>query len=354
MAVTLSLGVLDQSPVPDGTPAVDAVAATIALAQAAEGFGYRRFWVAEHHNSGSIAGTAPEVMVAAVAAHTSSIRVGAGGVLLGYYSPLKVAECFRVLHTLFPGRIDLGIGRASGADRRAEGALHFASAPPGDERFGARFEDLLGYLGGGLDPAHEHAGVRAEPGGPGGPEVWMLGSSSDGAALAARLGQRFSFAHFISPGHGPMVVTGYRRDFRPSPGVTVDAAADMAADLAVGAAVPTVNVAVSVLCAPSDREADRLATSADRWRLGAEGSGRGPLLSPEQVAAQPLNELGQALVAQRRAKTVVGGPATVRAELVDLATRFEVDELIVLTVCHDPEARLRSYELLAEAFDLPS
>lgn len=334
--VTPSLSVLDQSPVPDGSTAVEAMAATLALAQAAERLGYRRFWVAEHHNSASLAGSSPEVLVAAVAARTTSIRVGAGGVLLGYYSPLKVAENFRVLHALYPGRIDLGIGRAAGADGAAEAALHDRPGGLGDEHFRRRFDDLLGFLSESCERSHPPSAVRAMPLGPGGPEVWVLGSSSDGASLAARLGQPFCFAHFISPSFGPMVVDGYRKDFRPSQGVTR----------------PTLSVAVSVLCAETDEEADRLATSADRWRLGSEGSGRGPLLSPEQVAANPLNELGQELVAQKRAKSVVGGPDTVRARLVELAERFDADELVVLTVCHDVSARLRSYELLAEAFAL--
>jgi len=337
--VALSLSVLDQSPVPSGATADEAVAATLALARAAERLGYRRYWVAEHHNTVSLAGSSPEVMVAAVAACTTSIRVGAGGVLLGYYSPLKVAENFRVLHTLFPGRIDLGIGRAAGADPRAEAALHYRPEGVDDDRFEARLEDLLGYLsrGSGPSPPDQAGGaVRAMPVGPGAPEVWVLGSSSDGAALAARLGQRFCFAHFISPSFGPRVVDGYRKDFRPSADQTP----------------PMVAVAVSVLCAETDGEADRLATSADRWRFGSEGSGRGPLLSPEQVAAEPLNELGQALVAQKRAKSVVGGPGAVRAALVELAERFDVGELVAVTVCHDLGARLRSYELLAEAFEL--
>jgi len=335
VTASLSLGVLDQTPVPEGSTTGDAVADTLALARAAERLGYSRYWLAEHHDTASLAGTSPEVLVAAVAAATTTIRVGSGGVLLPYYSPLKVAEVFRMLHTLYPGRIDLGIGRAAGAGPVAETALLAGGGASGDQQFPQHLADLLGFLAGDLGDDHPYAGVRAMPVGPGGPEVWLLGSSSHSGAAAAAFGLSFAFAHFITPAFGPQIVAGYRRRFRPG---LVDA--------------PRVAVAVAVMCADTDAEAERHASTTDLWRLGPEGADRPPILPPETVAAHAWTALEKTKSAQSRAKVVVGAPDRVRARLEALAGEFDVDELVVVTVCHDPVARLRSYELLAETFAL--
>ncbi len=332
----IALGILDQSPVPDGSTPAEALAETVALAQATERLGYGRYWVAEHHNTASLAGSAPEVLIAHLAARTSSIRVGAGGVLLPHYSPLKVAEVFRTLHTLYPGRIDLGIGRTAGADAVATSALSHGPGALGDEHHPEQVSDLVGFLHGRLPPDHPFASVRAMPQGPGAPEMWVLGSSSYGAALAAGTGLFFSFAHFISPGHGAQLLGNYRRRFRPSERCPE----------------PRANVGVSVVCAETDAEAERLALSADVWRLRPEGPQRGPLLSPEDAEAAALTPVERVLLVQHRDRRVVGAPDRVRDRLLELARAHDVDELVVLTVCHDPRARLRSYELLAEAFDL--
>ena len=330
----LALSVLDQCPVPKGSSATEALSQSMALAVAAERLGYRRYWAAEHHNTASLASASPEIMVAAVAARTRSMRVGAGGVLLPHYSPLKVAESFRLLHALYPGRVDLGLGRTPGTDPVTEAALQYRPGALGDEHFAQKVVDLLGFLDGALDPAHPYAEVRAVPEGPGGPEVWILGSSSQGAACAAYLGLPFAFGHFIAATFGRQVVNAYRQGFTPSERL----------------GQPRVALAVSVLCADSEAEARRLATSAAVWRLRPEGARRGPLLSPEEAAAVTLTDLERARLAQQRAEMVVGGPGQVRAALSELAEAFAVDELVVLTICHDPGARLRSYELLAEAF----
>lgn len=312
------------------------MAASLDLAVAAEALGYARYWAAEHHNTASLASASPEVMVAAVAARTTSIRVGSGGVLLPHYSPLKVAETFRLLDALHPGRIDLGVGRAAGTDPAAEAALQYRPGALGDEHFAQKVVDLLGFLDGSLAPDHPYAGVRAVPVGEGGPEVFVLGSSSNGAACAAYLGLPFAFAHFITAAFGPQVMHAYRKGFQPSERATA----------------PEALVAVGVMCAETDAEAERLARSADVWRLRPEGAERGALLSPEDAAAQPLTDLEEAKLAQARAATVVGSVPRVQRELTSLAEEYGVDELMVLTVCHDPRARLRSYELLAEAFAL--
>jgi luciferase family oxidoreductase group 1 len=333
----LRLGVLDQSPVPAGSTGQAALRATVELARAVESLGYARIWLAEHHSAPGLAGTAPEVLAAAVASATSTIRVGAGGVLLSHYSPLKVAEAFRVLSALFPGRIELGVGRASGARSVVAAALQPGPEAFGDEYFPRQVVDLLGYLEGGLESGHPHAGTRAMPEGPDGPPVWLLGSSPYSAGLAASLGLSFCFAHFITPAHGPQVMAQYRRSFRPAEPPRPTARA----------------VAVSVVCAPTDAEAERLAASQAVWHLQSFEE-REPVPDPDEAAAAiaALDPLGRARMAQERNRVVVGGPERVRSQLTALADAFGVDEVVIVTICHDTGARLRSYELLAEALEL--
>jgi len=329
----LALSVLDQCPVPAGSTVAEALGHTLDLARATEALGYRRYWLAEHHNTASLAATAPEILVGAVASATSHIRVGSGGVMLSHYSPLKVAETFRTLAALYPGRVDLGVGRTAGADPLAEAALQYLPGVPGDERYDEKVADLVGFLHRGLQPGHPFETVRAMPDGGPAPDVWLLGSSSHSGAVAAYLGLPFAFAHFITSAFGPQVMAAYRRGFQPSE----------------GHAGPQAAVAVSVICAGTDAEADHLARSVDVWKLRPEGGERGPLLSPDAAAARTLTDLEQARVAQGREAMVVGGPAKVGDALVDLAARFAVEELIVVTICYDHAARVRSYELLAEA-----
>jgi len=336
-ATRLRLGVLDQSPVPSGSTGADALRDTLALAGAAEALGYSRYWLAEHHNATGLAGTAPEVLAARVASATSAIRVGAGGVMLSHYSPLKVAEAFSVLHALFPGRIDLGVGRTAGADAVTTAALQSGPEAFGDEHFSQQVADLVAYLEGDLDEGHPHAGARAMPRSPGGPEVWLLGSSSYSSGLAAALGLSFCFAHFITPAYGQLVMDRYRRAFTAPAGVGRARAA----------------VAASVVCAETDEEAERLATSQAVWRLGGQDD-RGPVPSPADAAAalRALDPVTRARVAQGRERVLIGRPDRVSDELIALAGSFGVDEALVVTVVHDPAARLRSYELLAAALGL--
>lgn len=334
----LRLGVLDQSPVAAGSTGQAALLGTLDLARSVEALGYRRLWLAEHHSAPGLAGTAPEVLSAAVASATSTIRVGAGGVLLSHYSPLKVAEAFRVLSALFPGRIDLGVGRATGAGSVAAAALQPGPEAFGDDYFPRQVVDLLGYLEGGLEPGHPHAASRALPEVGAGPDVWLLGSSPYSAGLAASLGLSFCFAHFINPTHGPQAMQRYLATFTPAQPPRATARA----------------VAVSVVCAGTDAEAERLAASQDVWRL-RPFEDREPVPDPDQAAATiaALDPVARARVAQARQKVLVGGPERVRAQLTALAAAFDVDEAVVVTVCHDPRDRLRSYELLAGAFELP-
>jgi luciferase family oxidoreductase group 1 len=321
--MVMRLSVLDQSPVPSGSTAAEALQQSVALAQAAEQLGYHRYWLAEHHGAPGLAGTAPEVLAARVAAATSTIRVGAGGILLSHYSPLKVAETFRVLTGLFPGRIDLGIGRAEGASAGTTTALQAGAAQAGLP-FGQKLGELLDLL----DARDKASGGER-------PEVWLLASSSEGAAAAADLGLPLCFAHFISWGFAAQIVRRYQAAFRP----------------AAAGQEPRASAAVAVICADTNDDADRLASSVDIWRLASEED-RGPVPSPDEAWARGRTQLEAAQIKQRRQGLIVGDPDRVAASLSALAAEFGVDELVLLTICHDQKARLRSYELLAEAFDL--
>jgi luciferase family oxidoreductase group 1 len=329
------LSVLDQSPVRSGARPADAIRETLALAEACDRLGYTRYWLAEHHSTAALAGSAPEVLIAQVAARTSGIRVGSGGVMLQHYSPLKVAETFRVLETLHPGRIDLGLGRAPGSDQLTARAL----AGPGGgspEYFPQQVADLLAWLTGEVPPEHPFAKVRAMPTGESAPEVWLLGSSDQSAALAAHFGTAFSFAHFINAEGGARITRAYAREFKPS--------ALLAAPLA--------SVAVFVVCADTEAEAERLATSRDLFiaRLYTGRGGRYPTVA--EAEAHPYTPWEQEIVRHARGRRVAGTPAQCRERLEALGQEYGVDEIVVVTITETPETRLRSYELLARAFEL--
>jgi luciferase family oxidoreductase group 1 len=332
----MRLSVLDQSPVRSGGTPADAIHETLELAQAAERLGYSRYWLAEHHSTPGLAGASPEVLIGQVAARTSSIRVGSGGVMLSHYSALKVAENFRMLETLFPGRIDLGIGRAPGSDQLTARALRHGPGALGIEQFPAQLADLVGYLHDRVPPGHPFAAVRAMPAGPTAPEVWLLGSSDESAMYAAHLGLPFSFAHFINDQGGPEVMRAYRERFRPSPEHPS----------------PQGSVAVFALCAETEAEAQRLAKSRDLFIVRLYTGRMAPYPSVDEAEAHPYTPHELAIVRGVRRRTVVGAPDAVREQLVHLAAEYGVDELVIVTITHDPKARLHSYELLARAFDL--
>ena len=229
----MRLSILDQSPIVSGHTPADAIHATIELARAADRLGFHRYWLAEHHAMKGLADPCPEILLGQVAAATRRIRVGTGGVLLPYYSPLKVAEIFRMYEALFPGRIDLGVGRAPGGTMLVARAMN-ADAFVGEERFPTQVQELVGYLDDSLPPDYPFHAVKAMPAGPTSPEVWLLGSSDYSGSLAAYLGLRFSFAHFISAHGGPAVTRAYREGFR-----------------AARESQPYAMVAVFVICAPS-------------------------------------------------------------------------------------------------------
>ena len=332
----LRLSVLDQSPVRSGGTPADTVQETLELAQACDRLGYHRYWLAEHHSTPGLAGSSPEILIGQVAARTRRIRVGSGGVMLQHYSPLKVAENFRVLETLFPGRIDLGIGRAPGSDQLTARALQEGGGAPGLDRFPEQVADLIAFLHDALPADHRFRSVQAMPAGPTAPEIWLLGSSDESAAIAAGLGTGFSFAHFINPDGGAEVTRAYARQFRPSAML----------------AAPQASAAVFVICADTQFEARRLARSRELFllRLYTGRAGRYP--SVEEAENYPYTPREAAVVGALRARSVVGTPEQVHEQLLAMARDYGVGELVIVTITHDPKARLRSYELLAQAFSL--
>ena len=340
MTAPFRLSVLDQSPISEGASGVDALRNSLDLAQLVDRLGFHRYWVAEHHGTPMLACASPEVLIGPIALGTSRLRVGSGGVMLPHYSPFSVAERFSMLSALAPARIDLAVGRAAGTDPTTTFALQRdrRQAPPDD--FPRQLAELLGYLGDTLPgdfPFARHAKVL--PGLPERPEPWLLGSSPQSGIWAAQLGLPYAFADFISP-HGAEIARRYRAEFEPS----------------AWRAAPYVIAAVWVVCAESDEEAERLASSAQmsftllvRGELIAVPPVETALRFLAEERARPPRALPHAGRERRR---VVGSPATVRAGLEAVAREYAADEIMVVTITHDHAARRRSYELLARAFHL--
>ena len=327
----LSLGILDQSPVLAGASPSEAILATIALARSADRWGYHRYWLAEHHAMRGLADPAPEILLARVAAETSTMRVGTGGVLLPHYRALKVAEQFRMLEALAPGRIDLGIGRAPGGSQRVSMALESAEI----REFPRQVLDLLGFLDGTLPAQHPFAKVIAMPSGTTSPEVWLLGSSDYSASLAAQLGLPFAFAHFIS-GDAAEVTRMYRRHFQPS----------------ARAAQPRVILCLAALAAETTEEAEQLAGTIDLWRLRIRRGVDLPVPSLQEAQTYRYDDLEREEIRYNRRRLALGTPRGVRERVETIAAAHEADEAMLLTITPDYASRARSYELLAGAFAL--
>ncbi len=334
----MRLSVLDQSPIRKDGSAADAVAETLALARACEALGYHRYWLAEHHNTGSFAGSAPEVLIARVAAETKSIRVGSGGVMLSHYSQLKVAEQFRMLEILAPGRIDLGVGRAPGSDQRTAQALQAGPQAWGIDAFPSQVHLLRQFLddasGTPLPDDHPYRGIHAMPRGATRPELWMLGSGIHSAVYAGEMGLPFSHAHFISPEGSEEACEAYRERFKPS----------------AWCARPTISMGVAALAAETEEEASRLALSRNLWVVKLLTGQPIAFPSPEEARDYPYVEQERALLRGIERRSTVGTPEQVRAKLLALAERHGAEELVIVTITYDFASRLRSYELLADAF----
>ena len=335
----MRLSVLDQSAAAAGRGEDAALRDTLELASHCEALGYHRFWVSEHHGMPTIVGTAPEVLMAAIAARTSRIRIGSAGVMLPHYSAFKVAECFRVLDALAPGRIDLGVGRAPGSDRRTAQALnpHVSGMA---EDFPDQVLELQAWVSGA-----PHRGLTAHPRPPAAdigsvarsPEMWILGSSDYGAQLAAHLGLPYAFAYFFMDGQGvEQALHLYRTLYRPS----------------ARHPTPQPTICVWALVADTDEEARFHALSRERWRVDRNRGVLGPLRPPASIAEEGFTAAELPTVEAMRARAFVGTPERVAGQLRELAAALRLDELVVNTWAHDPAVRRRSYALLARAFGL--
>jgi len=335
----MRLSVLDQSPISEGFTGADALRHSVDLAALANRLGYHRYWVAEHHGTPMLACASPEALIGPIAAATDRIRVGSGGVMLPHYSPLKVAETSSMLSGLFGPRIDLAVGRAPGTDPTTMFALQRDRRQASPDDFPEQLAELLGYLGGTLPREHPFARLAALPGGPGRPDPWLLGSSPQSGVWAAECGLPYAFADFINPS-GADYAAHYRTTFTPSR----------------WRSQPETLVAVWVVCADSDEEARRLAASSVMsFRLLQ----RGQLIPvpPVEKAIAFLDADGPRAspgLPMRTRRRVVGSPARVKSGLEDVAREYQADELMIVTITFDHEARRRSYELIADAFALMS
>ena len=331
----MRLSVLDLSPVPSGATAAEALRNTLDLARHADRLGYHRYWLAEHHNTGLIASSSPEVMIGHVAQVTERLRVGSGGVMLPNHAPLKVAETFRTLEALHPGRIDLGLGRAPGTDARTALALRRSQFPITADDFPQQLSDLLGFLTDALPEGHPFQTVQAAPEEVSPPELWLLGSSDFSARMAAERGLGFAFAHHIDPWPAVPALRLYHQGFRPSRYLSA----------------PQSLMGVHVICAETDEAAEALAASADLTLLRfRQGKFAGKVPSAAEALAYPYTDVEREAVTFNRQRLTVGSPETVRRRLTELAAETGVSELMVTSLIHDHAARKQSYALLAEAF----
>ncbi|WP_138495369.1 LLM class flavin-dependent oxidoreductase [Paenibacillus pinistramenti] len=330
------LGVLDQSHINEGSNAVQALADTTRLAEEADRLGYHRYWVSEHHSSRSLAHSSPEVLIAHLASHTKRIRVGSGGIMLPHYSAYKVAENFRLLEALYPGRIDLGIGRAPGGRPLSTRALQEGRYHHGDI-YPQQVVDLIAYLNDAVPADHRFPGLLAAPSVPTAPELWLLGSSGGTAGLAAEAGASYAFAQFFGTAGGSDSVRMYRERFTPS----------------LMEPEPKALAAVMVICAESEAEALELSSSVSLYFLALEtGMELGYLPSVQTAKDYPYTPYDLARLQAAKEKRVIGTPEQVKLGLEQLAEEYQADELLLVSPIYDLEARLRSYRLVAEAFGL--
>jgi luciferase family oxidoreductase group 1 len=333
----IPLSVLDLSPVTTATPGSAALHNSLDLARLADALGYKRYWLAEHHNLANIASSTPDIMIGQVAAVTLRIRVGSGGVMLPNHAPLMVAERFKVLEALFPGRIDLGLGRAPGTDPVTSYALRARQDPRAGDEFLERFQELLLLEHGGFPDGHPFRNVRAVPSDVTLPPIWLLGSSGYSAELAAAFGLGFAFAHHFADYDAAGAMLSYRERFKPTPMQPR----------------PYAILATAAIAADSDAEAERIAASAQLHYVRRAQGEYQPLESPETAAAYPYTAVDRERMARQRTRLAIGSARAVKDRLLALAQATRADELMITTMVYDHAARRRSYELLADTFALP-
>lgn len=327
----MKISAVDQSPIFSNTNADQAIRETKDLAKYCDSLGLNRFWLAEHHGSNSFAGCSPEILIPSLAAQTESIRVGSGGVMLMHYSPYKVAENFRLLESLFPNRIDLGLGRAPGSDAYQAGALAYGSKTTGPEFFATKMNDLKSFLEGSASSTQSFESVNVTPGLGEIPEVWLLVSSRQGAEYAAHFGLPMSLAYFIDPSCADLADL-YRDNFQPS----------------VFADRPKVSIGVFSVCADTDKEAEELSMSAAVWRHNSQKGNFGPFPTFEEAK----DSISGDLVKTNDNKTFVGSPQTVRQKLQPILDKVNPEEIKIITICEPFSSRVRSYDLINQSFSV--
>jgi len=329
----IKLSALDQSPVKNGSNPTAALQETIELAGLCDRLGFHRYWVAEHHASDALAGCSPEVLLGRLGAETTQIRLGSGGVMLPYYSPYKVAENFKILQTLYPDRMDLGVGRAPGTDPFTASAIRYGSRV-GAEHFPNMVVDLQALLNDNdpRTPGMENA--RAFPKVATAPEMWMLGSSEDSAVLAALTGLPYNFAYFINPNIRSDIFDIYRERFEPGPNFKK----------------PWTCLTLFSITAETEEEALRLSRSRDLWYCRLLQGNPGPFPTVEEAEAYPYSPGELLTLEENRGKRAVGTALQVKEKLLSLADQFQADEIMLVTITHDVSARQRSYELLADVW----
>ena len=327
----MKISVVDQSPIFSNSSADQAIKDTRELAKYCDSLGLNRFWLAEHHGSSSFAGCSPEILIPSLASETKSIRIGSGGVMLMHYSPYKVAEIFRLLESLFPNRIDLGLGRAPGSDAYQAGALAYGSKTTGPEFFPTKMNDLKSFLEGSVSSTESFESVNVTPGLGELPEVWLLVSSRQGAEYAAHFGLPMALAYFIDPSCIDLADV-YRDNFQPS----------------IFADKPKISVGVFSICADTDKEAEELSLSAAAWRLNSQKGIFGTFPTLEEAK----DSINGDLVRTNDNRTFVGTAQTIREKLQPILNKVEPEELKIITICEPFSARVRSYDLIKQSFAL--
>ncbi len=333
MAPPIPLSVLDQSPIRSGSNAGEALQETLELVRLCDRLGYRRYWVAEHHASDALAGCAPEVLLGRLGAESSHIRIGSGGIMLPHYSPYKVAENFKLLEALYPGRVDLGVGRAPGTDPFTAAAIRYGSRV-GPEHFPAMVRDLQALLHDRSPPTPGLEQARAYPRVETAPEMWMLGSSEDSAVLAGKTGLPYNFALFINPEMPHDIFATYRDGFQSSDEL----------------AAPRCCLTAFAICAETEAEALELSRSRDLWFIRLLRGNPGPVPSVQEASDYDFSDREMLAIKQNRDQRAVGTAEQVAEKLGAWATQFQLDEMMLVTITHDPAARRQSYELLASAW----
>ena len=335
----IHLGVVDQSPIRKGGSAAQALTESVSLAQIAEKLGYERYWVAEHHNSGGYAGTAPEILIGQIASKTTTIKVGSGGVMLSHYSAFKVAEVFRLLDAFYPKRIEIGIGRAPGSDQLTAAALSYPKYPMDIQQFPQQVVDLIGHLSETLDKEHPFINIKVQPGDAPSkiPDVWLLGSSDYSARLAAELGLPFSFADFFgtTAGHGPQIAELYRKQFKPS-GYLLK---------------PQLSVALNVMCADTEEKAEYITSSRNISRINSIKGIREPMISPEEATNILLTPSEIQHLENVNSNQIIGTKESVKEKILSSSEKYETDHINIVSNCYYFQDRVNSYTLVAESFN---